>query len=318
MPPSSPCKQDFGAPSNLYYDRRTLGDVTNFRDFDQAKGTKLNTEDKSRKPLKAKQSKSRRRRPAMATVKVLPVEDSSATVVVKLAPPTLPAPVAITVIDPAPAPGSEEWNTNKASILAQARNWSNQIQASRRHSLPVPPLPVGLPVLERSHRHSAPPVLVTADKLDLQDRLSALFKEAKDTIAALDEETNAKGMKGEGSKVGFCKQNARKFSAIALEEGREEIFVIGEDTDEEEVVTTAPRTSRQEHTTDVLPIANPESSNLVSSISASASMEALASISTRSITDLFNTLDAVMTGPTWLRVLSRSDDITRRTNDSMV
>ncbi|KAJ7903620.1 hypothetical protein B0H14DRAFT_2665669, partial [Mycena olivaceomarginata] len=229
MPPSSPCKQDFGAPSNLYYDRRTLGDVTNFRDFDQAKGTKLNTEVKSLKPLKAKQSKSRRRRPAMATVKVLPVEDSSATVVVKLAPPTLPVPVAVAVIDPAPAPGSEEWNTNKASVLAQARNWSNQVQASRRHSLPVPPLSIDLPVLERSHRHSAPPVLVTADKLNLQDRLSALFKEAKDTIAALDEETNAKGMKGEGSKAGFCKQNARKFSAIALEEGRKEIFVIGED-----------------------------------------------------------------------------------------
>jgi hypothetical protein len=254
----------------------------------------------------------------MATVKVLPVEGSSATVVVKLAPPTLPAPVAIAVIDSAPAPGSEEWNTNKASVLAQARNWSNQVQASRRHSLPVPPLSIDLPVLERSHRHSAPPVLVTADKLNLQDRLSALFKEAKDTIAALDDETNAKGMKGEGSKAGFCKQNARKFSAIALEKGREEIFVIGEDSDEEKVVTTAPRTSRQEHTSDILPTVNPESSSLVSSISASASMEALASISTRSISDLFNTLDAVMTGTSWLRVLSHSDDITRRTNDSIV
>jgi hypothetical protein len=149
--------------------------------------------------------------------------------------------------------------------------------------------------------------------LNLQDRLSALFKEAKDTIAALDEETNPKGMKGEGSKAEFCKQNAGKFNAIALEEMREEIFVIGEDSDQEEVVTTAPRTSRQEHTSDTLPTIN-----LVSSISASASMEALASISTRSITDLFNTLDAVMTGPTWLRVLSRSDDITRRTIDSIV
>ncbi|KAJ7363942.1 hypothetical protein DFH08DRAFT_949574 [Mycena albidolilacea] len=304
MSPSSPCKQDFGAPSNLYYDRRTLGDVTNFRDFDQAKGTKLNTEVKPRKPLKAKQSKSRCQSPAMATVKVLPIEDSSATVVVKLAPLTLPAPVA--VIDHAPAPGSEEWNTNKASVLAQARNWSNQVQASRRHSLPVPPLPIDLPVLERSHRHSAPPVL-----------------EAKDTIAALDEETNAKGIKEEGPKRSeysgrICKQNARKFSAIALEEGRGEIFVIGKDSDEEEVITTVSRPSRQEHTTDIPPTVNPESSNLVSSISASASMEALASISTWSITDLFNTLDAVMTGPTWLRVLSRSDDIMRRTNDSIV
>ncbi|KAJ7903624.1 hypothetical protein B0H14DRAFT_2665679, partial [Mycena olivaceomarginata] len=244
MSPSSLCKQDFGAPSNL---------LLRPSDFDQAKGTKLNTEVKSRKSLKAKQSNSRRRRPAMATVKVLPVEDSSATVVVKLAPPILPC------------SRSEEWNTNKASVLAQARHWSNQVQASRRHSLPVPPLP-DLPVLERSHRHSAPPVLVTADKLNLQDRLSALFKEAKDTIAALDEETNAKGMKGEGSKAGFCKQNARKFSAIALEEGRGEIFVIGEDSGgEEEVITTVSRPLRQEHTTDILPTVN-----LVSSISASA------------------------------------------------
>ncbi|KAJ7903680.1 hypothetical protein B0H14DRAFT_3851440 [Mycena olivaceomarginata] len=272
-PPSSLCKQDFGAPSNLYYDCRTLGDATN---FDQAKGAKLNTEVKPWKALKPKQPKSRRRRPAMATAKVLPVEDSSATVVVKLAPPTLPAPVAIAVIDPAPAPGSEEWNTNNASVLAQARNWSNQVQPSRRHSLPVPPLPIDLPVLERSHRHSAPPVLVTADKLNLQDRLSALFKEAKDTIAALDEERRG-----------------------ASEEGREENFVIGEDSEEEEVITTAPRTSRQERTTDILPPSTRD-------------------ISTRSISDLFNTLDAVMTGPTWRRVLSRSDDITRRANDSIV
>jgi hypothetical protein len=160
--------------------------------------------------------------------------------------------------------------------------------------------------------------------LNLQDRLSALFKEAKDTIAALDEETNAKEIEEEGRKRSeysgrICKQNARKFSAIALEEGRGEIFVIGEDSGgEEEAITTAPRLLRQEHTTDILPTVNSESSSLVSSISASASMEALASISTRSITDLLNTLDAVMTGPTWLRVLSRSDDITRRTNDSMV
>jgi hypothetical protein len=116
----------------------------------------------------------------------------------------------------------------------------------------------------------------------------------------------------------ICRRDVRKFGTIALKEEREEIFVIGEDSEEEEVITTAPRTSRQERTTDILPTVNPESSNLVSSISASASMKALASISTRSISDLFNTLDAVMTGPTWLRVLSRSDDITRRTNDSIV
>ncbi|KAJ7352621.1 hypothetical protein DFH08DRAFT_934941 [Mycena albidolilacea] len=301
IPPSPLCKQDFGAPSNLYYDRQTS----------TKPGAKLNTEVKPGKALKPKQPKSRRRRPAIATLKVLPVEDSSATVVVKLTSPTVFTPVTVAVIDSAPAPGSEEWNTNKAS-------------ASWRHSLPVPPLPIDLPVLERSHRHSAPPVLVTADKLNLPDRLSALFKEAKDTIAALDEETNAKGIKEEGRKRSeysgrICKQNAHKFSAIALEEGRGEIFVIGEDSDgEEKVITTVSRPSHQEHTTDILPTVNPESSNLVSSIWASASMEALASISTRSISDLFNTLDAVMTGPTWLRVLSRSDNITRRTNNSIV
>jgi hypothetical protein len=117
----------------------------------------------------------------------------------------------------------------------------------------------------------------------------------------------------------ICRRDVRKFGTIVLEEGREENFVIGEDSEEEEeAITTAPRTSRQERTTDILPTVNLESSNLVSSISASASIEAFTSISTRSISDLFNTLDAVMTGPTWLRVVSRSDDITRRTNDSIV
>ncbi|KAF7370744.1 F-box domain-containing protein [Mycena sanguinolenta] len=330
MPASAPCKQDFGAPSNLYYDRRPFGDMTNFKQFEQAKGMKLNTEVR---PLKSA-ARGRRKTTRLAPVTQRPlVQDPAPPVVkfsgstqpafvkvavstestiqpstttrpslpatpsipiVKLAPSAQPATAApcinspgsaasIPVIKLAPStqpatvvssPGSAEWNASKAAALTEARNWNAQV---RRHSLPIPvPAPAW-------RRHSAPPALARPPRSNLADRLSALFKEAKDTIDALNAEKGA--------------EDAPTFSAVALEEGRgQEFFIIGEDDDDESAT------------------ANP---GLVSSISASQSMAALASASTRSLTDLLESYDAVMTGPTWRRILARSDNISRR-NDSIV
>jgi hypothetical protein len=142
---------------------------------------------------------------------------------------------------------------------------------------------------------------------------SALLKETEDTIAAIDEEkVNVK----RNGNVEAVNKDIRSFSGVALEEGRA-IFIIGDDEDEEEAVTTASRTSPQDHHPDVLPTINPDSSRMIASISASRSMTALASASSRSISDLLNAFDDAMASPRWRRLLSRSDDIARR-NDSIV
>ncbi|KAJ7718667.1 hypothetical protein B0H16DRAFT_1739975 [Mycena metata] len=64
-------------------------------------------------------------------------------------------------------------------------------------------------------------------------------------------------------------------------------------------------------------VPRPRSPSLISSISASRSMAALASASSRSLGDLLDSFDDLMTSPRWRRVLSRSDVIARR-NDSVV
>ncbi|KAF8216316.1 hypothetical protein K438DRAFT_1797008 [Mycena galopus ATCC 62051] len=337
MPVSAPSKQDFGPPSGLYYDRRLpFGDATNFRDFELAKGMKLNTDVKPRKMVKSKfkaaaraprsHSKGARRvQFAADLIPGMPLRvPPAAAVVVESVPSAHPPPV---VASPQPAPGSDEWNTAKAAVLAQARKWSDQVQTSRRHSLPVPPpLPLDIPVLIRDKpckRHSAPPALVPVPasktrRPNLDDRLSALFKQAQDTIVALREEKTAKD---EGV-VGRKRSNDvkyggefRNFSARALEEGQE-IFIIGEDDeDEAEILAT---TSRQEQDHNYsLPTVNPATwtPGLVSSTSPSRSMAAFAS--SRSLSDLLDSFDAVMTGPSWRRIISRSSDLSRR-NDSVV
>ncbi|KAJ6486703.1 hypothetical protein C8R45DRAFT_1214048 [Mycena sanguinolenta] len=360
-PTSGACKQDFGPPSNVYYDRRPLGNVTNFRDFEQARGMKLNTEVKLLRIVKSKTKSAQGRRskgtsPALAAVTKRPLVDDSAAAQpqVKLSFPTLavePNPHLATVTsapaaclaptikvsasaypvpdpqstppvpDPVPpvvdatsAPGSEEWNTTKAAVLAQARSWNHQVQTSGRHrSLPVPPprpIPVHAPVDESRKRYSAPPVLVSAAYVlrpSLEGRLSALFKQAEDTIVALAEETqNAAAGSINNSSTG------RKFSAVALEEGRD-VFIIG-DNDGEHEFAAAPRTVRQaEHSLYSLSTVNPRASSLLSSVSAS---RAIASASSRSLGDLLDSFDAVLASPTWRRLSSGST--TPRPNDSIV
>jgi hypothetical protein len=217
----------------------------------------------------------------------------------------------------APAPGSAEWNSNKAALLTHARNWNHQVKTSQRHSLPASvPCPVDAPSSKPSKRHSAPPVLVTSSKAsrsNLQDRLSALLKETEDTIAAIDEEKV--NVRRDGN-VEAVNKDIRSFSAVALEDGQA-IFIIGDDEDEEEAVTTTSRPSPQDHYAEVLPTVNPDSSRMIASVSASRSMTALANASSRSISDLLNAFDDAMASPRWRRLLTRSDDIARR-NDSIV
>ncbi|KAJ6518639.1 hypothetical protein C8R45DRAFT_1065592 [Mycena sanguinolenta] len=264
IPASTLCKQDFGAPSNLYYDRRPFGDVTNFKQFEQAKGMKINTQVK---PLKSKPAaRGRRKVTRLAPVTARPLVEDPAPPVVKFSASAEPACVKHSV---SAESATQPCTTTRPSLptarsvpivkLAPVARVATQAAA---HSLPAPrPIPVPAPVDEPWRRYSVP-ILVQPPRLNLADRLSALFKEAKDTIDALND--------------------------VALEEGR--VFVIGEDDDDE---------------------------GPVSSISASRSMAALASTSTRSLNDLLESYNAVMTGPTWRRLLARSDDISRR-NDSIV
>ncbi|KAF7330834.1 hypothetical protein MVEN_02422600 [Mycena venus] len=359
VPVSAPCKQDFGSPSNLYYEKRLpFGNISNFPRFDpDAKGMKLDTEVKVRKP---KSKRGRRLRSKNARLTEVPTEPSPVSIdkepvsslistvvpVIVVNPPTehvtatefataadpssVATPAPIVTLELAPAPGSEEWNTTKTALLIQSRSWNDRVKASRPRSLPPPAaVQVDVPASKIAKRHSAPPVLVPAfrPRPNLEDRLSALFKDAKDTIAALEvEEKKTSSQWGSGvagTKHGkainsgaFGGQEIRRFSAVALEEGRD-VFIIGADDEEEEVTTTAPRSSRQQQHAEILPTVNPGSPRLISSISASQSMVALASTSSRSLTDLLDSFDAVIASSTWRRILSRSDDISRR-NDSIV
>jgi hypothetical protein len=75
--------------------------------------------------------------------------------------------------------------------LAPTRTWCNP---SKRFV--VTPFRIFLHF--RSQHHLAPPVLILTSKSNRQDRLSALFKEAKDPIAAFDGKTNTDAIKNEG------------------------------------------------------------------------------------------------------------------------
>ncbi|KAJ6537675.1 hypothetical protein B0H19DRAFT_1382414 [Mycena capillaripes] len=350
---STPHKQDFGPPSNLYYEHRLpLGTITNFSAGAQVKGMKLdNLEVKFVKVRKTKgkpegrgrRSRSKSARPVQgqAPVEVVQpiVQEAPAIPAVAVEPITSAETVPVPVAEPTFAPGSTQWNTNKAAFLAQARGWSAQVTVSHRRSLPIPlpipvPPPVDVPASQSSKRYSAPPALVAstrASRLNLKDRLSALLLETQDTIAALDEEPiiskNSSivdikydgGMrsKGDDAKVNVdvpLEKDIRGFSAVALEQ-RQDIFFIGdaEDDEGEQVGTNV----RQNNHADVLPTVNSASSHLISSISASQSMVGFANASSRSLSDLLNSFDEAMASPRWRRLLSRSNGFTRR-NDSVV
>ncbi|KAF7359452.1 hypothetical protein MSAN_01287900 [Mycena sanguinolenta] len=246
MPASAPCKQDFGTPSNLYYDRRP-------HKF-QALVVIVKTPASHQSPyghlfktlhllwssslfrLNSLSSKSSWlfRTNLLLSLDPRSLSPSRCIPIVKLAPSLQPATVSrlpsvavpASVINKASAPGSEKWNTTKATVLTQARLWNEQGQVARRYSLPPLPIPVPAPVDGSRRRYSVPPVLAPLKpRLNVSDRLSALFKEAKDTIDALNE-------KSAEDTVGR-KQDVPMFSAVVLEEGRgQEVFIIGDDDHE--------------------------------------------------------------------------------------
>ncbi|KAJ6507119.1 hypothetical protein C8R47DRAFT_1238781 [Mycena vitilis] len=252
----------------------------------------------------------------------------------------VPAPVSIlqsvSTLKTAPAPGPADWDRTKSAALAQARTFSDHVKASHRISLPVPAaIPVLALVPRPTKRHSAPPVLC-APRKTLQDRLSALLAATTDTIAALsDEKADKKGAvrtKNNGvPEIRDAIKEAKRFSAAALEEGRE-VFTVGvdsdaEDDDEDEDDDDIPLgqliltgKARQVPPVSILPTVAPTSTpRLISSISASRSMAGLANASSRSLDELLDGYDAAMNGMGWRRLLARSDDINRRRrNDSIV
>ncbi|KAJ7147924.1 hypothetical protein C8R43DRAFT_1129480 [Mycena crocata] len=270
-------RQDFGVPSNVFHDRRFLGNVTNLPRVNEVKPKALKAAKAAKNinwslPTGVAHSKKRpgfkRSRHAPARVEPAPEEVA----------PVVSFPVSAVdksglisesnlLLEVAPAPGSNEWNATKTALLAQVRNWSDQVKASRRHSLPVR-LPVGVPA---SASIDVLPALVSVKEICF----SALILEAKDTITVIEAEeatvskknpeVKSAGVKdgNKHSRTGsiktsgsFAKKNMRTFSAVALENG-EDIFVIGDDSDDEqdEVVTTANRGTSHHNSGHVLPTA---------------------------------------------------------------
>ncbi|KAJ7680783.1 hypothetical protein DFH06DRAFT_1464913 [Mycena polygramma] len=407
-------KQDFGPPTNLFYEHRLpFGNVTNLPRFGaEQKGMRVNNfEVKPLAPrVKSRKSRAKKSRafqvPAVVVVDTDAPEVSSSAAAEVLSTPALKSiltPVAtldsvapsvfasilapvkvleesvpalvnvlesvtapvkvmqsvstpvtepIAVLEPTTAsvkvfdsaataaPGSADWERSKAAALAQAQAFSTHVKLSRRISLPSPaPIPVPAAVdtivLPPSKRHSAPPVLC-APRKTLQDRLSALLAATTDTIAALETEkvSSVKGGVNGVPEIGDAIKEAKRFSAAALEEGRQ-LFTVGVDSDDEDnddekdnededdiplgqLLLTGK--ARQVQSASVLPTVNPASPRrLISSISASRSMADLANASSRSINELCNGYDQAMSSPVWQRLLARSDDINRRRrNDSIV
>ncbi|KAJ7617298.1 hypothetical protein FB45DRAFT_1034588 [Roridomyces roridus] len=333
--------QDFGRPSNVFHDRRTaLGCITNIPGENikagTARGAKTKTKTKSKSKSKSITKESKSKKESKSTKEAKPV-------VVNYSLPTRsrktkkhsrsrshPAPevepvVAVAVSEvsfaPAPAPCSPGWNKAKDDIIAEMQSFNKQVLASRRHSMPVlaaTPSP-DVVAVKTTKRHSAPPVLVaSSDKIDVEDLLSGLMRDAEATLVVLDKEldnTAATPIKTDIEDIKAC---TRPFSAIAPE-ASEDIFVIGNDTDDEEEYYCGAGLPTLAYDTPTKSKSYSGFGNfkLVSSISASRSMAELANASSRSISDLLEVWDGMMRSPKLARFLSRWDGVTRR-NDSVV
>ncbi|KAK6992073.1 hypothetical protein R3P38DRAFT_3088901 [Favolaschia claudopus] len=282
FPPSYVCKQIFGPPSSMYYDRRPMGNVTNYREVEDAVGFKLDVNMKlegkpSRRTRRAKRAKAntkvkvgsgdkRVRFEDVPKVQVYGVDDPPALVVVQEAPtavqldintasdtcpalelPTIAEPVsqahaehitlstALTSSSPLCPDIASPPGTKESTVSPSTRRPCGQVRKSTRPSSRLPPpLPIPVPLPEPVAPCLVPTVLDSArrsPRRKLQDRLSALLEDSKATISAL-ENINPKASTG-------------TFSAVALEEGRTEIFVIGEDEDDEDYAPASKRSWRR-------------------------------------------------------------------------
>ncbi|KAK7018610.1 hypothetical protein R3P38DRAFT_2983484 [Favolaschia claudopus] len=275
FPPSYVCKQVFGPPSNMYYDRRPMDNVTNYREVEDAVGFKLDVNMKlegkpSRRTRRAKRAKvntkvkvgsgdKRVRFEDVPKVQVYGVDDPPSLVIVQAAPtavdlitsivsdtssvldsPTLAEPVSqahaeqitlsttLTSSSPPLTNIASPADTKESTVSRSTRPPCGQVRSSRRPAsrLLPPPLPIPVPLPEPVAPCFVPAVLDSArwsPRRKLQDRLSALLEDSKATIDAL-ENINPKASTG-------------TFSAVALEEGRKEIFVIGDDDEEDTPAT---------------------------------------------------------------------------------
>ncbi|KAK7018628.1 hypothetical protein R3P38DRAFT_2983597 [Favolaschia claudopus] len=274
FPPSYVCKQIFGPPSNMFYDQRPMDNVTNYREVEDAVGFKLdvnmNLEGKPCRTRRAKRAKAnanvkvrsgdkRVRFEDVPKVQVYGVDDPPTVLAVEEAPTavdlvtstvgdTCPVPELPTIAEPVAQAHAEQivplttpnpsspLSTNitptpvlkESTVSPSTRRPCGQVRTSRRPAsrLLPPPLPIPVPLPEPVAPCFVPAILDSArwsPRRKLQDRLSALLEDSKATIDAL-ENINPKASTG-------------TFSAVALEEGRTEIFVIGDDDEEDTPAT---------------------------------------------------------------------------------
>ncbi|KAJ7617313.1 hypothetical protein FB45DRAFT_1034603 [Roridomyces roridus] len=317
--------QDFGRPSNVFHDRRTaLGCITNI----PGENIKAGTTKAAKKKSKTKSNSTKEAKPAVVNYS-LPTRSRKSKKRSRSRPhpgPEIEPVVAVSVSvssAPAPAPCSPEWNKAKDDIIAEMQGFNKQVLASRRHSMPVLAAPPSsdLAAVKTSKRHSAPPVLVAsseAPKVDVEDLLSGLMRDAEATLVVLDEELGNTAVTPIKTDIDNIKACTRPFSAIAPE-APEDIFVIGEDTDDDEEYYCDSGLPTLAYDTPTKSKSHSGFGNfkLVSSISASRSMAELANASSRSISDLLDVWDGMMRSPKLACFLSRWDGVTRR-NDSVV
>ncbi|KAJ7255320.1 hypothetical protein C8J57DRAFT_1346135 [Mycena rebaudengoi] len=226
-----------------------------------------------RGPYGRKRQRSHRERCPMAKPAAPSCDDDDAD-------PVLFCSISPTCNEDAPVPGSAGWNAEKRVLLEQARLWTERVNvkkgsgdlaANKRHSVPLPAKSAVTAASRK--RHSAPAILSpNAWRLSLADQFESLALEAQETMAAL---------------------NVEQFQCNDDSAGPVLPTIVSE----------TPRTPGPPSTV------APTSGRLISSISASGSLDALANASSRSLSNLLASYDTLMAGAQWRRVSARYDAI---------
>ncbi|KAJ7178290.1 hypothetical protein C8R46DRAFT_1188302 [Mycena filopes] len=301
-PAKFPHRQDFGQPSGLYYDRRfPLGNVTNTLRNDMNPPMKLQTEvlPLPRKP-KAKSSKHVRTRKDVnwsLPTGVPRGRRSRSKSAHRLRSPAIPmdqivdcAPQELsTIAEDVTFVDSESILIDDAPPTPGSSEWnSSKITVfAQVHSWSDQ--------VNVSQRHSLPPL---PSPVSVAASSSPNRNSAPPVLAALS--------KSEHLHLDTQRFDLQDLLATLVQDATDTIAVLDDDQVKPLYAESESESGKGART----------EPNLISSISASRSMAALASASSRSLADLLDSFDDLMACPRWRRVLSRSDGIAR--GDSVV
>ncbi|KAJ7154066.1 hypothetical protein C8R46DRAFT_1227680 [Mycena filopes] len=293
-PAKVPHRQDFGQPSGLYYDRRfPLGNVTNTLRNDMNPPMKLQTEvlPLPRKP-KAKSSKHVRTRKDVnwsLPTGVPRGRRSRSKGARRLRSPAIPMDQ---ILDCAP----QELSTiaEDVTFVDDAPSTPDPSEWESSKTTVFAQVHSWSDQVNVSQRHSLPP---PPSSLPVASSSSPNRNSAPPVLAA--------SSKSEHLQLDSQHLDLQDLLATLVQDATDTIAVLDEDQVKPQYTAGESGTKGTR--------AEPK---LISSISASRSMAALASASSRSLADLLDSFDDLMACPRWRRVLSRSDGIAR--GDSVV